>query len=156
MDKTQKLFENYKWIGEVANKTIIELKKTSDMLEEKHNIFFNKYDLSLSKFNLLVILYNDPDGCLMLSEIGKLMLVTRSNITGLIDRLEKQGFVARQRHKEDRRIIMSVLTEQGREITKKIIDEYKTWSKNSMAMLNDDEKREMINLLKKTQRSFIG
>lgn len=155
MSKAKKLFESYEWVGEVANKAIIELKKTADILEEIHNSFFNRYDISSTKFNLLVILYTGPEEGLMLSEIGESMLVTRANITGLIDRLEKQGYVKRKRDPEDRRKIMANITVEGRAFIGEIIEEYKQWTKSVMGVLDDAQKSQLIDLLKRMQVGLI-
>ncbi len=155
MSKAKKLFESYEWVGEISNKTIIELKKTADMLEELHNDFFNKFDISSTKFNLLVILYSGSKEGMMLSEIGEQMLVTRANITGLVDRLEKQGFVKRKRHHLDRRKIMATITKEGEQFTEETIKAYRKWSKDVMLILDDDEKSNLIGLLKKMQRGFL-
>jgi len=155
MTKAKKLFESYEWVGEVSNRTIIELKKTSDILEEIHNKFFNRYGISSTKFNLLVILYTGPEEGMILSEIGESMLVTKANITGLVDRLEKQGYVERIRDSKDRRKIMATITLDGRKFTEKIMNRYKGWSKSVMRVLKDDEKSQLIELLKKMQTGLI-
>ncbi|MTI66958.1 MAG: MarR family transcriptional regulator [Firmicutes bacterium] len=155
MKKAKKLFESYRWVGEISNKTIIELKKTSDILEEVHNIFFNRFQISSTKFNVLVLLYTSEKEGLMLSELGKEMLVTKANITGLVDRLQKQGLVERKRHHLDRRKIMAVITEKGKKFTKRIMDDYKEWSKYVMTILDDNEKKQLVNLLQKLQTGLI-
>ncbi|MCT4566219.1 MAG: MarR family transcriptional regulator [Maledivibacter sp.] len=156
MNKRKQIYESYNWIGEIANKTIVELKKTAEILEETHNNFFNKFDISSTKFNLLVILYNAPEEGMTLSEIGGEMLVTKANITGLVDRLEKQGFVTRRRHHRDRRKVMAAITKPGREFTERVIGEYKVWSKDVMTILGDDEKSRLLGLFRKLQTGLIS
>jgi DNA-binding MarR family transcriptional regulator len=155
MTKAIRLFESYEWVGEIANKTIVELKKTADILEEIHNRFFNRYQISSTKFNLLVVLYNGPEEGLMLSEIGESMLVTRANITGLIDRLEKQGYVIRKRDPDDRRKIMALITQEGKKFIEKIMLEYKNWSRDVMGVLDDKQKEDLVYYLKKMQFLLI-
>lgn len=156
MSKAKKLYESYNWIGEIANRTIIELQKTAEILEEIHNRFFNKFDISSTKFNLLVILYNSSEDGITLSEIGEEMLVTKANITGLVDRLERQGYVIRKRHSKDRRKVIAAITEQGKKFTEKVIEEYKVWSKDVMTILDDDEKSQLLNLFKKLQKGLVS
>ncbi|SKC56783.1 MarR family winged helix-turn-helix transcriptional regulator [Maledivibacter halophilus] len=156
MSKAKKLYKSYNWIGEIANKTIIELQKTAGILEEIHNTFFNQFDISSTKFNLLVILYNSSQDGITLSEIGEEMLVTKANITGLVDRLEKQGYVSRKRHSQDRRKVIAAITKQGRKFTEKVIREYKIWSKDVMTILNDEEKKQLLNLFNKLQRGLVS
>lgn len=155
MSKLMKLADSYEWVHEIANKTIIELKKTSDMIEEVHNSFFSQYGISNTKFNVLAILYNGPKEGMMLSDIGEQMLVTKGNITGLIDRLEKHGFVRRVRDDVDRRKVMAVITEKGMQFTKELMENYKQWTKDVMMGLDTEEKNELIRILKKMQQNFI-
>ena len=56
---------------------------------------------------------------LYLSELGKRMYLHPSTITGLIDRLEKKGYVERSRDQKDRRVIYVQLTPKGKRIVKK-------------------------------------
>ncbi|WP_094549420.1 MarR family winged helix-turn-helix transcriptional regulator [Petroclostridium xylanilyticum] len=155
MNKLKKLAESYDWVDEIANKTIIELKKTADILEEVHSSFFNKFNISHTKFNVLVILYKNSEEGMTLSDIGEQMLVTKANITGLIDRLEKQGFVKRIRDSVDRRKITAVITEKGKQFTEEIIIKYKEWSRDIMTILNDHEKNQILHILRKLQQGLI-
>lgn len=55
-------------------------------------------------------------GSLPLSQIGDRMLVTCSNITGVVDRLERDGLVIRERPGGDRRVILAQITDAGRQL----------------------------------------
>ncbi|MEW9123257.1 MAG: MarR family transcriptional regulator [Thermotaleaceae bacterium] len=155
MAKLQKLLEGYIWVDEIANQVVVELKKTSDILEEVHNRFFESYGISNTKFNVLVILYKGPSEGMILSEIGELMLVTKGNITGLIDRLEKQGYVKRIRDEIDRRKVTALMTEEGNLFTKQVIDDYREWTKKILLHLETEEKSLLIQLLKKLQNGIV-
>lgn len=56
---------------------------------------------------------------LSLSDLSKRMYLHPSTITGLIDRLEKKGYVARNRDQVDRRVISVQLTPKGKSLTRK-------------------------------------
>jgi MarR family transcriptional regulator, organic hydroperoxide resistance regulator len=62
------------------------------------------------------------NGSMSSAELSRLMYVTPSNMTGIIDRLEKKGLVERVRKERDRRIALIVLTENGREMSKNVPD----------------------------------
>jgi len=51
----------------------------------------------------------------MMSEIGKILGIENSAMTGMIDRLEKSGFVTRQTDPEDRRALLICVTAAGLE-----------------------------------------
>jgi MarR family transcriptional regulator, organic hydroperoxide resistance regulator len=56
---------------------------------------------------------------LHLGELGKRMYLHPSTITGLIDRLEKKGYVERDRGREDRRVVKLHLTSKGKDLVKR-------------------------------------
>lgn len=156
MGKPGSTFDAYEWVTDISNRLIIELKKAHNILEEAHTRFFSNYNISYTKFNVLVILFKAESEGIMLSEIGDRLLVTKANITGLIDRLEKQGYVKRIRNGEDRRKIMAAITEKGRVFTQNVIESYKKWSDNILSNLKEDEKNQMINALKKIQLEMVS
>jgi DNA-binding MarR family transcriptional regulator len=61
-------------------------------------------------------------GALSSAELSRKLCVTPSNITGVIDRLEKKGLVERVRQREDRRVVLITLTESGKELSKQLPD----------------------------------
>lgn len=62
------------------------------------------------------------NGRLSSVELSRKLFVTPSNITGIIDRLEKKGFVKRVQKKGDRRIMLISLTRKGIEVSKSLPD----------------------------------
>lgn len=62
------------------------------------------------------------NGSMSSAELSRLMYVTPSNMTGIIDRLEKKGLVERVRKEKDRRIALIVLTENGKEMSSNVPD----------------------------------
>src|SRR3970282_799627 len=70
--------------------------------------------LSLAKLNLLGLLVcsNRP---LTLGELAQRLACVRSNVTQLVDRLEFDGLVRREADPADRRSIMAVITDSGRD-----------------------------------------
>ena len=70
--------------------------------------------LSLAKLNVLGILVgsNRP---LTLGELAQRLACVRSNVTQLVDRLESDGLVRREADPADRRSIMAVVTDSGRD-----------------------------------------
>lgn len=56
---------------------------------------------------------------LSLGDLSKRMYLRPSTITGLIDRLEKRGYVVRDRDRRDRRVIKIVLTPKGKGLAKR-------------------------------------
>lgn len=62
----------------------------------------------------------DQAESLTMSEIAKKMGHSTAAATGLVDRLQKLGYVARMHAEEDRRKILVMITEKGRRIIRKM------------------------------------
>ncbi len=71
----------------------------------------NKGDVSYAQFFLLG--YLAKEDCLTMSDIAKKMGHSTAAATGLVDRLEKLGYVQRQHAADDRRKVMVKITSQG-------------------------------------------
>jgi DNA-binding MarR family transcriptional regulator len=69
--------------------------------------------IPLVDYDVLVALEHAPGRRLQLRDLQRRVLLTRSGITRLVDRLEGQGFLRRERGGEDRRAVHAVLTEDG-------------------------------------------
>lgn len=109
--------------------------------------------LTAAQFNALLALRSaEPDG-LMMSEIGARLAVTPSNVTGLVDRLERQGFVARTEHR-DRRATVVRLTEAGAAVLDRATPRHTRMLGELTACLADDEKRTLVGLLTKLRRAL--
>lgn len=74
---------------------------------------FRPHGATGAQYNVLDILAEHPAG-LSQRELGDFLVVDRSNVTGLLDRLEKAGWVRREDHPDDRRVYRVLLTAAGR------------------------------------------
>jgi DNA-binding MarR family transcriptional regulator len=73
--------------------------------------------LSLAEHEALSRLAGAADGNLRMAELADLMLVSKSGVTRLVDRLEARGFVERRACETDRRATYATITEAGRSAT---------------------------------------
>lgn len=86
---------------------------TADAFLRESQRLFRPLGLTGAQFNVLSILADAPDG-LSQRALGDKLLVDRSNVTGLLDRMEKSGWVRRKDHPGDRRVYLITLTPAGR------------------------------------------
>jgi DNA-binding MarR family transcriptional regulator len=77
-------------------------------------------------------------GALSSADLSRQMYVTPSNITGIIDRLEKKGLVQRIRKQGDRRVALITLTQSGQELGKTIPDPIEKKFINQLADLEPE------------------
>ena len=112
---------------------LIQLLRTAEELWNASRVFFARWDLSPSQFNLLNVLSDFPDGCTQ-SELSRQLIMHRSNVTGLVDRLEERCLVTRKENATDRRAWLVVLTPAARKLLAEIYPHYyaaaeKVWGK---------------------------
>lgn len=147
--------ESYRFIEDVSGKTIINLMKTVEIIRFVYNNLFLKHGISESKFYVLLLLWKEKDG-MVLSEIGEKMLVTRANMTGLIDRMEKESLVEKKINPNDRRSIIANLTEKGRSLFEEIKESNIEFSRQMTSVLNIEEKKNLNALLENLQNDIVS
>src|SRR2546421_12708516 len=67
----------------------------------------------LSSYDVLIELYEAPEHRLRMHELAERVVLSRSGLTRLADRLEAEGLLTRDRSGTDRRGAYAVITEQG-------------------------------------------
>ena len=101
----------------------MQLLRTSETLWNASRVLFARWDLSPSQFNVLNLLCLNPDG-LSQTDLSRQLIMHRSNVTGLVDRLEKRGLVTRREVAADRRAYSVVLTAAGTRLLGDILPRY--------------------------------
>jgi DNA-binding MarR family transcriptional regulator len=92
------------------------------MVKESHRLF-RPHGISEAQFNVLNVLGPESAG-LSQRALSDVLVVDRSNITGLLDRMEQSGWVKRADHPSDRRVYVVTLTAEGRKLWQKVLPEY--------------------------------
>ena len=105
--------------------------------------------LSRARYNVLRILYQNPEHRLLMSEIVEGLRVSPTNITKLVDGLVTDGLVRRVGHSEDKRKTWAELTDKGRQVVQLAIPGVAAHTARLWGGLNDAEKRLLIHLLAK-------
>ena len=104
-------------------RALLQLLRTAETLWNVSRLFFARWDLSPSQFNILNLLYDRPEGCTQI-ELSRLLIMHRSNVTGLVDRLEARGLVQRRDSAHDRRVYRVILTAAGKKLLQQILPRY--------------------------------
>ena len=102
---------------------LMELLRTADTVWDASRVFFERWELSPSQFNVLNLLRLNPAG-LSQTDLSRQLIMHRSNVTGLLDRLERRGLVARRDVAADRRAYNVVLTPAGVRLLRHILPRY--------------------------------
>lgn len=102
---------------------LLQLLRTSETIWNASRLFFARWELSPSQFNVLNLLGDHTEG-LTQTELSHALITHRSNVTGLVDRLEKRGLLVRKAVPGDRRAYSVQLTKAGAQLVEEILPEY--------------------------------
>lgn len=81
------------------------------------------------------------------AEIGERLVLDSATMTGLLDRLEHAGLVARQAHATDRRVNRVVLTERGRDLQEPLDREMDQLNQDFLGQFPAEERKYLRTLL---------
>ena len=104
-------------------------------------------DLTYSQFAVLEALYHL--GPLTQGEVSGKVLKSVSNITTVIDNLERDGFVRRERDRQDRRVIHIHLTEAGKAKLEAVFPGHVAALVDEFSILSESEQETLANLCRK-------
>ena len=101
---------------------------------------------------LTVVKMLEQIGDLSLSELSERIRAQNSTVTGIIDRMERENLVTRERSKEDRRVVYIRLTAKGRRLAEEIPIEPMEIFRSALESLTASEVRELVKILGKVAK----
>ena len=110
--------------------------------------FFRAHAVSDTQFNAMVVL-NVAGRPLSQREMGDRLLVDKSDLTGLVDRMEKAGLVERRAAADDRRRHAVSLTAKGKAELERSEPDYVALVTRVMSRFTDEEVATLTNLMVK-------
>lgn len=96
-----------------AHEAAVSLLRTANLLVRHYTQVVERHGITLQQYNVLRILRGAGPTGLPTLEIGQRMVEQTPGVTRLLDRLEKRGFVHRQRGADDRRQVFCQITPSG-------------------------------------------
>lgn len=126
----------------------IRLLRASRIVEnELQGRLKREFETTLPRFDVMAALNRAPDGMLM-SDLSRYLLVSNGNVTGIVDRLVSDGYVARTRRDGDRRTSIVTLTEQGTEVFRAMAAEHEGWIDELLGGIGEQDARRLSTMLK--------
>lgn len=110
---------------------------------------FGRFGLTSPQYSLLYVLKDYPEG-ISFKEIGNQLMVSKSNISGLMARLEKKGLAIRASSKEDARIWLGKITAKGEKLLEDVGPFREAFDAYAFAGLGRVERRQFLNYLDRT------
>jgi DNA-binding MarR family transcriptional regulator len=147
--------ERYPGASPTATEAAMNLVRTADLLVKRIGELVTPFGLSPSSALALGILA-DAEEPLAPHQIAEKLIISRATITGLLDSLEKRGYVRRVPHRSDRRMLLIELTESGRQVAHDFRVRVHQQQKEWLAALSQEEQEELIAALHRLQASLTS
>jgi DNA-binding MarR family transcriptional regulator len=166
VDSQTPTFPNHQTLVEISRKIpqldipslelIFTLVRTANELTNSFNNYLSEFGISQAKIKILMLLYKNPAQGLPPSELAGCSHVTRGTITGLLDGLEKEGYVERLHNETDRRMVLVQLTKEGEKLIEKVFPTHFIRVKKLVDQLSEQERCDFLRILGLLQNSIAS
>ena len=137
--------------GEEAAFLAIQL--TAEVLKTSLNELFKSKDLTPAQYNVLRILRGAGEDGISCREVGERMITHDSDVTRMLDRLENRGLIKRERQANDRRVVLTFITEDGRALLDELDTPVMEFNKKHLGHLTEKELVTLGKLLDKVRKA---
>lgn len=101
------------------HEALLNILATAELIKKESGRLFEPLGITAAQFNVLILLLaQTDDGRMSQRDLSRMLMVSRANVTGLVDRLEAQGLVMRTTDNGDRRATTVTLTDAGFEVAR--------------------------------------
>ena len=128
-------------------RTWLKILKTSNLIEKQiKEKLRDEHNTTLPRFDVMSALYRSSSG-LKMNEISGVLKVSNGNITGIIDRLVKEGHVLRVAIEGDRRSNLVKLTNKGIRQFEEYASAHEAWINVMLKNISEQNSHILIDLL---------
>lgn len=126
-------------------------------IEKEISDHLRPFNLTPAKFNaMMVIKHIGKDKGLSQIDIGRRLIVTASNMTRLVDNMEREGYIERLTQKNDRRVNLIRISKKGSDLLNQVWPGYYKKIASIANQLNRDELIKISGFLLKLSSSLEG
>ena len=125
----------------------IVLQRAVRKIDGKIGKDFREKGITSSQFSVLDVLYTK--GEMRICELIEKVLSTSGNMTVVVKNMEKKGWLYRKGCSKDKRAFLVGLTDEGKKLFEDLLPEHRKEIEETYGILSDEERRELIRILKK-------
>jgi MarR family transcriptional regulator, organic hydroperoxide resistance regulator len=133
-------------------RTWLHLGRVTDKIARRLTRQLAAYHLTPAQFDVLVQLQRAPS--LVQQELADRLFVTKGNIVGVLNRMERDGFVRRQPHPEDGRAHLVCLTERGMQLADQVVPEHEACIDAYLSVLSLEDRQCLHDVLRRLNRAL--
>lgn len=133
----------------------LNLWRTYDRLRALEDELFAAHGLTAQQYNALRLLAAHPEGLPTLALASR--LISRApDVTRMLDKLGRDGLVARERRAENRRVVLVTLTAQGRGLLERLAEPVRDCARRQLGHLGEGQQRQLVELLRAARTPHEG
>ncbi len=146
--------ERYPELDPTAMESWLWMLKTMGDVWEAIDVHFGRHNISKGRFLVLMLLKRFQETSLSPSELAEKAGVTRATMTGLLDGLQRDGFLEREQSNTDRRGVIVKLTEKGMTFMEQMLPDHFRRIAKLMEGITVQERKTFVGLLEKVQQGL--
>jgi len=131
----------------LEEETYVALLRTTDALGFGAIELFKDFGISPTQYNVLRILRGSEPCGRRCGEIAERMVTRDPDITRLLDRMEKSGWITRKRDQRDRRVVVTKITSKGLDLLKQMDRPLAEFHKRQLGHVGEQKLRKLLELL---------
>ncbi len=136
-----------------AHDLLVALLQVQSLMERRSESFFQPFGLTGAQFNILNLLaYHE--GRMDQAALVEQLLVGKSSISIVLNRMVRDGLITREEHPKDRRQVVLVLSAKGRALWRKISPRYEAGVEETLGALPAARRRQFLDDLKVLDESL--
>jgi DNA-binding MarR family transcriptional regulator len=129
----------------------LNLVRTSAQMQHALHLQMKPYGITETQYNSLRILRGAGPSGLTCAEIAERLVSQDPDITRLVERLQRQGLVRRERDEKDRRVVLTKITAAGLDRLKEIDPVVNSTVHALLSHLSSSELKTMVDLLERAR-----
>ena len=142
--------------AQIPDAVVYAIARTFNLLSRELSTVYRRFSLSAPSFNLLMLLKHGKDAASFTQqEVGRRLVVSPSDMTGLIDRLEHKGLVRRNPGR-DRRCHLLAITQKGSRMLDEVWPHHVEAIQLHVGSMTDGEAKVLLRVLAQIRVRLTG
>ena len=138
--------EEFDGVNSLSVLTVLALYRAFATLDRHQSREIAQTGLNTTQWNVLTVLHR-MNGPVPMGELGQMLAVRPTNLSGIINALVARGLVQRAPGASDRRSLEASLTSQGDEFIRQLLPDHYRQIEHLMGQIPDRERRSLVRSL---------
>jgi DNA-binding MarR family transcriptional regulator len=151
MSRIQEEIKQGRPFRSAQEEAFVQLLRTYDLLYYELTEFLRPSGISPTQYNVLRILRGAGDVGLTCGEVGERMVTREPDITRLLDRVERQGWIERRRQTDDRRVVRAWIKAEGLKLLSQIDKSLDRFQRSQFPKMSQEQLDALSRLLEQVR-----